>query len=130
MNEEDKIELRSEEFQEVLRSVFSWILWWGITLLAVIIMILLFSSATIKYPDVLSSQSGENMQSSLENTQIQIGQLKESLLDNSVIINLTDGLTITYKKELPYLSNMQGQADIITEDLSQLERFILPIKKL
>jgi HlyD family secretion protein len=25
---------------------------------------------------------------------------------------------------------MQGQADIITEDLSLLERFILPIKKI
>ena len=47
-----------------------------------------------------------------------------------VEIALTNGLITTYKKELPRLSNMQGQADIITEDLSLLERLILPVKKI
>ena len=45
-------------------------------------------------------------------------------------IVLPDGLLTTYKKELPYLPNMQGQADIITEDLSLLERLVLPVKKI
>jgi len=48
----------------------------------------------------------------------------------SVEIVLVNGLNTTYKKELPYLSDMQGQADIITENFSLLERFILPIKKI
>jgi len=48
----------------------------------------------------------------------------------SVEITLNDGLTTTYKKELPYLSDMQGQADIITEDISFLERLVLPVKKI
>ena len=48
----------------------------------------------------------------------------------SVEISLNEGLTTTYKKELPWLPNMQGQADIITEDLSLLERLILPVKKI
>ena len=48
----------------------------------------------------------------------------------TVEISLPYKLTTTYKKELPYLPNMQGQADIITEDISLLERFILPIKKI
>ncbi|MDR3339644.1 MAG: HlyD family secretion protein [Candidatus Symbiothrix sp.] len=48
----------------------------------------------------------------------------------TVEIALPDGLTTTYKKELPYLPNMQGQADIITEDISLLERFFLPLKKI
>ena len=48
----------------------------------------------------------------------------------SVEINLTDRLTTTYRKELPWLPNMQGQADIITEDISLLERFVLPIRKI
>jgi len=48
----------------------------------------------------------------------------------TVEITLNDGLTTTYKKELPYLSDMQGQADIITEDISFLERLVLPIKKI
>ena len=55
-NEEDKIELRSEEFQEVLGTVPPWILQWGITVLAVVIIILLAGSAIIKYPDVIPAQ--------------------------------------------------------------------------
>jgi HlyD family secretion protein len=45
-------------------------------------------------------------------------------------IALPGKLQTTYKKELPYLPNMQGQADIITDDISLLERFILPVKKI
>ena len=56
MNKEDKIELRSEEFQEVLGSVPPWILRWGITVLAVVVVILLIGSAIVKYPDVISAQ--------------------------------------------------------------------------
>jgi len=48
----------------------------------------------------------------------------------SVEVVLNNSLISTYKKELPYLPNMQGQADIITEDLSLLERLVLPIKKI
>ena len=48
----------------------------------------------------------------------------------SVEIALTNGLITTYKKELPWLSNMQGKADIVTEDLTLLERLVLPIKKI
>jgi len=56
MNEEEKIELRSEEFQEVLGAVPPWILRWGITVLAVVVVILLIGSAIIKYPDVIPAQ--------------------------------------------------------------------------
>jgi len=56
MNEEEKIELRSEEFQEVLGSVPPWILRWGITVLAVVVVILLIGSAIVKYPDVIPAQ--------------------------------------------------------------------------
>lgn len=55
---EDKkhdIELRSEEFQEVLSSVPSWILRWGITVVAIIMFLLIAGSAVFKYPDVISS---------------------------------------------------------------------------
>ena len=56
MNEEEKIELRSEEFQEVLGAVPPWILRWGITVLAVVVVILLIGSAVVKYPDVIPAQ--------------------------------------------------------------------------
>jgi HlyD family secretion protein len=48
----------------------------------------------------------------------------------TVEISLPEQLLTTYKKELPRLPNMQGQADIITDDISLLERFVLPIKKI
>jgi HlyD family secretion protein len=47
----------------------------------------------------------------------------------TVEIALPDGLTTTYGKELPYLPDMTAVADIVTEDISLLERFFLPIKK-
>ncbi|GHV59524.1 hypothetical protein FACS1894182_13750 [Bacteroidia bacterium] len=48
----------------------------------------------------------------------------------TVEIGLPDQLITTYRKELPYLPNMQGQADIVTEDISLLERLILPLKRI
>ena len=57
-------------------------------------------------------------------------QTGEAAANYSVEISLSNGLITTYKKELPYLSDMQGQADIITEDISLLERFFLPMKKI
>ena len=59
-------------------------------------------------------------------TPTQIGEM----VYYSVEITLTNGLITTYKKELPYLSDIKGQADIVTEDLSLLERLILPLKKI
>lgn len=47
-----------------------------------------------------------------------------------VEIDLPDGLKTTYKKELPYLPEMSAQADIITEDMSLLERFFMPLRKI
>ena len=46
-----------------------------------------------------------------------------------VEILLPKGLITSYNKELPYLMEMEGKAEIITDDLSLLERFLLPIKK-
>ena len=48
----------------------------------------------------------------------------------TVDIQLQDGLKTTYKKELPFLPEMEGQAEIITEDMTLLERFLLPLKKI
>lgn len=51
--------------------------------------------------------------------------------DNYVLeIKLTDGLNTTYHQRLPYLPEMKGQANIITDDISLLERFVMPIRKI
>lgn len=48
----------------------------------------------------------------------------------TVEIELPDGLKTTYNKDLPYLPEMQAQADIVTEDISLLERFFMPLRKI
>ncbi|GHS98150.1 hypothetical protein FACS189421_06210 [Bacteroidia bacterium] len=52
--EENNMELRSEEFQEVLGDTPPWILRGGITLLAIVVLVLLAGSAVFKYPDILA----------------------------------------------------------------------------
>lgn len=55
-NEQEEIELRGEELQEVLGTIPSWLLRWGITLVAVIVLILLGGSAIFRYPEVITSK--------------------------------------------------------------------------
>jgi HlyD family secretion protein len=55
MNEENNIELRSEEFQEVLQKIPSWILRWGITLIFCILAILLTGSYFFRYPEIVTA---------------------------------------------------------------------------
>ena len=57
--EKDKykeIELRSEEVQEVMNHIPSWILRWGITVLFAIVIVLLAGSYLFKYPDVVEAE--------------------------------------------------------------------------
>jgi multidrug resistance efflux pump len=54
--EQEEIELRGEELQEVLGTIPSWLLRWGITLVAVIVLILLGGSAIFRYPEVITSK--------------------------------------------------------------------------
>lgn len=50
-----EVELRSEEVQEVMSRVPSWILRYGITLLFIIVMLLFAGSYFFKYPDVMQA---------------------------------------------------------------------------
>ena len=47
-----------------------------------------------------------------------------------VEISLPDGLTTNYGKTLPVTFEMIATAEIVTEDLSLLERFLMPVKKI
>lgn len=50
-------ELRSEEIQEILTKVPSWMIQWGNTLFLMLIMLLLLLSWVVKYPDIITSQT-------------------------------------------------------------------------
>ncbi|MDR2919573.1 MAG: HlyD family secretion protein [Tannerella sp.] len=45
-------------------------------------------------------------------------------------IALPNGLTTNYKKTLPVTHEMKATAEIVTEDISLLERFFMPIRKI
>ena len=48
----------------------------------------------------------------------------------TVDVELPKGLESTYHKQLPFVQNMDGSADIVTEDLRLIDRFIQPIRSL
>ncbi len=52
---ETKIELRSEEVQDIISQVPGWLLRWGITLIFLLFMVLLAISWFIRYPDVIKA---------------------------------------------------------------------------
>jgi HlyD family secretion protein len=45
-------------------------------------------------------------------------------------VDLPDGLHTSYGKDLEFSQEMQGSAEIITEDIRLLERIFKPIKSL
>jgi HlyD family secretion protein len=48
----------------------------------------------------------------------------------TVEVDLPDGLKTSYGEELPFSHQMQGYAEIITEDIRLLERIFKPIKSI
>lgn len=50
--ETDKIELRSEEVQDILGHVPAWIIRWGILVIFVTVIFIIFSSWLFRYPDI------------------------------------------------------------------------------
>lgn len=55
-NQNTDFELRSEEVQDILTKVPNWMIRWGTFLIFGIILLLLFTSWFIRYPDVVSSE--------------------------------------------------------------------------
>lgn len=43
-------------------------------------------------------------------------------------VELPNGLQTNYKKKLPFSQEMQGVAEVVTEDVRLIERFFNPIK--
>lgn len=53
----EDIELRSEDVQEILTQVPHWMIRWGNVLFLALIMLLLFVSWFVKYPDIITSEA-------------------------------------------------------------------------
>lgn len=48
----------------------------------------------------------------------------------NVEVGLSNGLETSYGKVLPYFLNLEGEAEIITDDLTLMQRMLAPIRKL
>lgn len=57
MPNNSEIEIRSEEVQEILSYVPNWMIRWGNTLFLLLIVVLLFISWFVKYPDVVTAET-------------------------------------------------------------------------
>jgi len=108
----EQIELRSEEFQEILGVVPPWILRWGISTLAVVVFILLVFSWFFKYPDTISS----SMVLTTETPPVAIvartnGKLSELNIQNRQQVNKNE-----------YLAVIENPAS--TQDMLYLKKFL------
>lgn len=119
MTEEDKkkIELRSEEFQEVLGDVPPWILRWGITILSIIVIVILIGSSIFKYPDIISSTmtlTGTTPPAAI------VAKASGKLTE----LNITDNQVV---KAGDYLAVIENSAK--TKDVLSLKKYLIVIDK-
>lgn len=52
--EQNEIEIRSDEVQEIMSHVPNWMIRWGISLIFILILLFMFLSWLIKYPDIIT----------------------------------------------------------------------------
>ena len=112
---EKDIELRSEEVQEVMGHMPSWILRWGITLFFVIILTLLIGSFFFRYPDTITA----TMTLTSDNPAVRIiaranGRLTSLYIEDKQKVGSGD-----------YLAVIENTA--VTEDILQLRNTLVPI---
>ena len=126
--EEDKIELRSGELQEILGTVPHWILRWGITILGAAVMLIIAGSAIFKYPDTISAEitlTGTTPPAGI--VAKASGKLDELLVEDNqpvvenewlaVIENPVNTRDILYLKHLIDTLNMEGIIKLPHKDL-------------
>lgn len=160
---EKEIELRSEAVQDVMGDVPPSILRWGISIIALVVLLLMVVSYFFKFPDKVSGTvtlttegictvcmpaqgSGKVVVGQrvvvrlfnfpdqefgyLEGRVEQISNTPDSNGIYLVNVRFTNGLVTNYGIQLPNNRQMQGSADIITQDVRLLVRFFNPIKNL
>jgi len=119
----DKIEIRSEEVQEVMGHVPTWIVRWGITLLFITILILLIGSWFFKYPDVIKSSvivTTENPPASVMARSS--GKIEILFVQDTQEVNQNQHLAIIENPaDYHHVFELQGQLDSIKTFLNQFD---------
>lgn len=125
----DKIELRSEEVQEILSDVPNWMIRWGSALFLSLIVLLLFISWFVKYPDVIPSKAVVTTQTPPEKQYARTtGKIQSLLVKDNEIIQAHTPLAIL-ENTANYKDVYLLKSVIDTIQLSH-DRFYFPLEKL
>ncbi len=94
-NSTTNFELRSEEVQDILTKVPNWMIRWGTIVIFSIIIVLLFTSWFLKYPDIVSSEIVITTNVPPEKLVAKAsGRVKVILVKNNTIVQEGDRLAI------------------------------------
>ncbi len=103
----DEIQLRSEEVQEILTRVPHWMIRWGNVLILILVLLLLFLSWLIKYPDVIPAEAIVTTQIPPQKERARITGKIESIL-------VEDGQIVPEGTPLAILRNTANYQDVFT----------------
>jgi HlyD family secretion protein len=103
----NKIELRSEDVQEVLGSVPPWILRWGISLLAGIVLMLIVGSWLFKYPQIVATPM-------ILTTSVPPASLVAKINGKIITLNVLDQQIVKTGECLAILENSAKYDDVIS----------------
>lgn len=101
----ESLELRSEEVQEILTKVPHWMIRWGNVLFLVLILMLLFMSWFVKYPDIITSEA-------LITTQIPPQKEYAKITGKLDAILVTDNQEVENNQPLAILENTANYKDV------------------
>ena len=101
----EDIDLRSEEVQEILSKVPHWMIRWGNVLFLILIILLLFLSWFVKYPDIITSEA-------LITTKIPPQKEYAKITGKLEAILIKDNEEVTSGQRLAILENTANYKDV------------------
>ncbi|QVY64644.1 HlyD family secretion protein [Polaribacter sp. Q13] len=125
----EQLELRSEEVQEILTKVPSWMVRWGNTLFLFLILMLLLMSWFIKYPDIIISEA-------IITTEIPPQKEYARITGKIDTLFIIDGQNVIENEPLAIIENTANYEDVfflkgvIDTIKVQKQKFVFPIDKL
>ena len=103
----NRYELHSDEIQEIIGHVPHWLVRWGITVIFAVILLLLLTSHTVRYPDMLTAQA-------LINAREQPQKLTWFLTDPNVVYRPHVGNAQQVRVGDTLLSELDGNRKVVT----------------
>lgn len=126
------IELRSEEVQEIMGQIPTWIVRWGTTILFFVVTVLIIGSYFFKYPDVIIAQmklTGQNPATSVVTRSA--GKIKELFVRDNQQVKEGDWLAVIENhakiKDVIYLEKTLQRCGL---DIDSLNRAFIKHKEL